>query len=80
MLTFSADPQIAEKQMRAIIFYLTTFARNFDVPVANIPADAPVARALDETRGRVVFTFVGTFNRTMLIAKRGHSVEDKVNY
>ncbi|MDQ6639498.1 MAG: MaoC family dehydratase, partial [Pseudomonadota bacterium] len=23
---------------------------------------------------------VGTFNRTMLIAKRGHSVEDKVNY
>ena len=25
-------------------------------------------------------TVVGTFNRTMLIAKRGHSVEDKVNY
>ena len=25
MLNFSADPQIAEKQMRAIIFYLTTF-------------------------------------------------------
>ena len=23
---------------------------------------------------------VCTFNRTMLIAKRGHSVEDKVNY
>ncbi len=23
---------------------------------------------------------VGTFNRTMLIAKRGHSVEDKINY
>ena len=25
MLSFSADPQVAEKQMRAIIFYLTTF-------------------------------------------------------
>ncbi len=23
---------------------------------------------------------IGTFNRTMLIAKRGHSVEDKINY
>jgi itaconyl-CoA hydratase len=23
---------------------------------------------------------VGTFTRTMLIAKRGHSVEDKINY
>ena len=25
MLNFSADPELAEKQMRAIIFYLTTF-------------------------------------------------------
>ena len=25
-------------------------------------------------------TIVGTFERTMLIAKRGHSVEDKINY
>src|SRR5688500_11393701 len=25
MLSFSSDPQVAEKQMHAIIFYLTTF-------------------------------------------------------
>lgn len=51
---------------RERVFYLTTFGKNFDVAPASVdaPTDDAVARALDATRGRVVFTFVGTFNRT----------------
>ena len=43
---------------------------------ARAPASSPCKTIGLNQDGKVVCTF----NRTMLIAKRGHSVEDKVNY
>jgi glycosyltransferase involved in cell wall biosynthesis len=46
------------------VFYLTTTPRNFgiDRPVVDLPAG--VRAALAAVKGRTVFAFVGTFNRT----------------
>jgi glycosyltransferase involved in cell wall biosynthesis len=48
---------------RERVFYLTSFVRNFDTPPVTLPP-GPLADAIEATRGRTVFTFVGTFNRT----------------
>ena len=63
MLTFSRDPNVAEKQMKAIIFYLTTFGYvdgHFDEVLAGIERDlgahgrgtAGVLRAAIQVAGR----------------------------
>ncbi len=46
------------------VFYLTTTPRNFGIerPVRDLPQT--VRDALDAVEGKIVFTFVGTFNRT----------------
>lgn len=46
------------------IYYLATMPKNFDVERAPLPEGHPVQATLEATRGRTVFAYVGTFNRT----------------
>lgn len=46
------------------VFYLTTAAKNFDVVRPPLAADHPIARALSACKGKTVFAFAGTFNRS----------------
>lgn len=46
------------------IFYLTTSPKNFDLDLLQAQPTAAVVPVIDAVRGRTVFTFVGTFNRT----------------
>ena len=63
------------------VFYLTTTPKNFDVPREAVDPMTPVGNAIMATHGKIVFTYIGTFNRTEhprllldaldLMAKRG---------
>jgi len=46
------------------VFYLTTSPKNFDIGHPELPIDSKVRDAVEAARGKVTFTFVGTFNRT----------------
>jgi len=75
MLTFSADPDVAEQQMNAIIFYLTafgyidgkfdftekTFVRIYIRQLVSARAKAAMPDADPATRDEVVARFVGHF-------------------
>src|SRR3954468_10358494 len=75
MLTFSSDPDVAEQQMNAIIFYLTafgyvdgkfdftekTFVRIYIRQLVAARAGAAMPDADPKTRDEVVGKFVGHF-------------------
>lgn len=46
------------------VFYLTTTPRNFGIPRPDVVLMPMVRAALGAVKGRTVFAFVGTFNRT----------------
>ncbi|ATQ41142.1 glycosyltransferase family 4 protein [Caulobacter mirabilis] len=46
------------------VFFLTTAPKNFDVPAKPLESDHAISRALEAARGKTVFAFAGTFNRT----------------
>lgn len=46
------------------IYFLTTAPKNFDVERSPLPDGHPINAALEATRGRTVFGYVGIFNRT----------------
>lgn len=64
MMTWGLEKARRTPTWRERVFYLTTFPRNFDVPSPAPRAGGAVACALAATAGRIIFTFVGTFNRT----------------
>ncbi|MGZ8456578.1 MAG: glycosyltransferase [Gemmatirosa sp.] len=64
MMSWALDKADRTPTERERVFYLTPFARNFDVPAPVLPADGAVAQTIAAVRGRTVLTFVGTFNRS----------------
>ncbi|MEO6573440.1 MAG: serine/threonine protein phosphatase, partial [Polyangiaceae bacterium] len=76
MMTFSADPQLAEQQMHAIIFYLTTFGYidgDFDAAEKNFVrtyikqlvaerAESTMKGADAKVRAEVVAKYTGHFH------------------
>ena len=77
MLTFSTNPDVAEKQMRAIIFYLTafgyidgdfdvaekTFVRSYIRQLVTARAKAAMPDADAKTRDELVAKFAATSTR-----------------
>jgi hypothetical protein len=88
MLTFSSDPDVAEQQMNAIIFYLTafgyidgkfdftekTFVRIYIRQLVTARAKAAMPDADPATRDEVVGRFVGHFLE--VFEQIDHSVKD----
>jgi glycosyltransferase involved in cell wall biosynthesis len=72
------------------VFFLTTAPKNFGVERAPCAPDHKVRKAIEATRGKTVFAFVGTFNRTQhpgilldaleLIDRSGRSLGDKAAF
>ncbi|HWO25002.1 MAG TPA: serine/threonine protein phosphatase, partial [Kofleriaceae bacterium] len=85
MLTFSTDPDVAEQQMNAIIFYLTAFGYidgNFDFTektfvriyirqLVTARAKAAMPDADSKTRDEVVARFVNHFHEVFEQIDRG---------
>lgn len=70
------------------VFYLTTSAKNFDLPDVAHSDDPLISRLINSLQGRTVFTFVGTFNQTQnpnlildaldVLASRGQSDDGRI--
>jgi hypothetical protein len=85
MLTFSTNPDVAEQQMNAIIFYLTafgyidgefdftekTFVRIYIRQLVTARAKAAMPDADDKTREEIVNKFVGHFHEVFEQIDRG---------
>src|SRR5215467_12914875 len=85
MLTFSTNPEIAEQQMNAIIFYLTafgyidgefdftekTFVRIYIRQLVTARANAAMADADAKTRDEVIQKFVAHFHEVFEQTDRG---------
>src|SRR5690349_19173698 len=85
MLTFSTDPDVAEQQMNAIIFYLTafgyidgefdftekTFVRIYIRQLVTARANAAMADADAKTRDEVINKFVAHFHEVFEQTDRG---------
>src|SRR5436190_14880532 len=85
MLTFSTNPEVAEQQMNAIIFYLTafgyidgefdftekTFVRIYIRQLVTSRAKALMPDAPEKTRLEVVEKFVGHFHEVFEQIDRG---------
>ncbi|WP_420578755.1 glycosyltransferase family 4 protein [Oceaniradius stylonematis] len=65
LMNWGLDKSGRTKSKRDRIFYLATSPRNYGVePEEPISPTSAVAKALEATKGKVVFAFTGTFNRT----------------
>ena len=64
MLEWGLDKANRSRTLNDRVFYLTTAAKNFDVARSSLDADHPISRALAACKGKTVFAFAGTFNRS----------------
>lgn len=64
MMTWGLAKAGRQAQESDKVFYLTTTPRNFGIERRDANLTPAVQAALKATEGRIVFTFVGTFNRT----------------
>lgn len=64
MLDWALKKARRRKTWRERVFYLTTTPKNFGVELPKLTSDSVVPNIIAKLSGKVVFTFVGTFNRT----------------
>lgn len=64
MLNWGLAKASRKPTWRERVFFLTTSPKNFDVQQQYLPVDNKVSLAVQAAHGKIIFTFVGTFNRT----------------